>query len=190
MTWPTLHQKNKTYFLKILKSFLFITMQFGREWRVSRSVPCRSSVFLCSEITQKRLLRKLTRHRLRTTKETTQQINKAPGRTLFSGSFISFVMTVPTERRNNLLLWNLHDYKKATRGDWFLPTYFWRFAISICRHKSWLFFWTYLLVSLMILIYFTDFNSGYPGPIGAFSIYLKCLTFWITEEKVLPGNDI
>ena len=73
------------------------------------------------------------------------------------------------------------DYKKATRGDWFLPTYFWRFAISICRLKSWWFFWTYLLVSLMVLIYFTDLNSGYPGSRGPFSVYLKwnkpCLRF-------------
>ena len=95
-------------------------MQFGRERTVSRSVPCRSSVFLCSEITQKRLLRKPPRHTLRTTKETIQPINKAPRRTLLSGSFVSFVIMVPTERRNKLLLRNLYDYKKATRGDWFL----------------------------------------------------------------------
>ena len=40
------------------------------------------------------------RHRLRTAKETTQPNNKAFRRTLFFGSFLSFVMTVPAERPN------------------------------------------------------------------------------------------
>ena len=38
------------------------------------------------------------RHRLHRTKETTQPNNKAPRRTLFFGSFVFFVMTVPAER--------------------------------------------------------------------------------------------
>ena len=54
---------------------------------------------------------------------------KPPGELYCLVPLRSFVMTVPTERRNKLLWWNLYDYKKATQGDWFLPTYFWRFAI-------------------------------------------------------------
>ena len=161
-------------------------MQFGREWRVSRSVPPRSffalpwvpEVFLAcggnlrcwpkadtsSAVGRSReknaghykdlteignRARKVSgtqgifapkSHRnacfasyrgtdyVQQKKQYNQSI-KLSGELLLSGSFISFVMTVPTERRKKLLLWNLYDYKKATRGDWFLPTYFWRFAI-------------------------------------------------------------
>ena len=46
-----------------------------------------------------RLAASLKRHRLRKTKETMQQNNRAPRRATQSfGSFVSFVMTVPKER--------------------------------------------------------------------------------------------
>ena len=141
MTWPTLHQENKTYCLKSFKKLSFYNHAVWEEEKgvtfpflvVPRSFfapkshrnACFASYRGTDYVQQK--------------KQYNQSI-KLSGELLLSGSFISFVMTVPTERRNKLLLWNLYDYKKATRGDWFLPTYFWRFAISICRHKKMIIF--------------------------------------------------
>ena len=57
-----------------------------------------SPVALCTPIKSDRLFQYLPSHSSRTTKETMQPNNKRPRKTLLFGSFISFVMTVPTGR--------------------------------------------------------------------------------------------
>ena len=64
--------------------FLFWTIAFGIYFKRLNLIP---SVVSKSQIT--------------TTKETIQPNNKAPGRTLLFGTFVSFLITVPVERPTN-----------------------------------------------------------------------------------------
>lgn len=182
MTWPTLHQENKTYCLKSLKklsvynhavweeekgvTFPFLVVPRSFFALKSHRNACFASYRGTDYVQQKKQYNQSMKPR-------GELYYLAPLFPLWwryrQKDATSFFCEISTTTRKQLEVTGFFRRTSEDSQSRFVAT------------KKWYFFWTYLLVSLMILIYFTDFNSGYPGSRCPFSIYLKwnkpCLRF-------------